>query len=419
MKKLITFVSLLFVTCFGLTGNLYGQYFGGSGDGAENVLIIQLDLSGVPGGVQALYIGGRGDGFDQELFGGAVTGQLVDIYGGGSGDGHDHLSGSFSLNGQTLTALYTGGGGDGFDHLTYVATLDGTEITGLYSGGGGDGFDQNFASLTLDGETINGLFTGGSGDGFSTNKVAVLVGGEDISMLYGGGAGDGFDLNGGGFGLDGQSLAVLYGGGAGDGFDVTQLSGVVPLPLTLISFEAIPEATFVLLRWVTEDELDTDFFTIEKTREGLDFDFVSEVEAAGFSEPGEQLHYSTRDEDPWNGSSFYRLKTTDFDGAIALSHLIEVNYNSPDDAEHSFELFPNPNTGKHFSLLLHGYSPDHRVTYTIIGVTGQTITMGSFYPVAETARRFELPRKLSPGSYLIRLESEDGKGETKILLVGK
>lgn len=397
--------------------NVQAQYLGGDGDGFVSTTILQLDISGVPVGLRSLYVGGQGDGYTEAASltspGGA---DLTTLYAGGQGDGFDQQAASFALEGTNLVGLFTGGNGDGFDLNDYTASLGGQTVTGLFSGGDGDGFDLDDYTASLEGQTVAGLFSGGDGDGFDVQLFAGDLMGEML-ILYSGGDGDGFDHNQVSFSLDGESLAGLYGGGNGDGFDTETFEGIVPLPLTLITFEAIPEETFVLLRWVTEDESGTDFFTIEKTRDGFGFDFVAETAAAGFSEPGERLHYTTRDERPWDGTSFYRLKTTDFDGEVALSHLVEVNYSRAAEG-HSFDLFPNPNTGKHFSLRLHGYSPAHRVTYTIIGVNGQQIATGQFFP-EEEAVRFQLPQKLSPGSYLIQLRSEDGKSDTKILLVGK
>lgn len=417
MKRLQRDLQLAVIMFFFLSG-LTAQYMGGDADGYTKTLIIQIDLTGIPVGAQPLYVGGNGDGFDNKVFEGSLSGQMVAIYKGGNGDGFDIAVSSLSLDGQELMGLYTGGDGDGFDQHISISTLDGMEVVGLYTGGHGDGFDLEQTTLSLDGVSVVGLYVGGDGDGFDSFTFASGLMGEMLA-LYGGGDGDGFDQSVASFTLNGAPLVGLYGGGAGDGFDVSQFSGAVPLPLTLITFEAIPEETFVLLRWVTEDELDTDFFTIEKTREGNDFTFVGEVDAAGFSEPGEQLHYNIRDEVPWDGSSFYRLKTTDFDGAIALSHLVAVNYTSGKLAEHRFELFPNPNTGKHFSLQLYGYRNDKMVYFNVLNASGRELLSGEFYPNEGAVQRFELPQKLSPGSYLIRLRSDDGIVETKILLVGR
>ncbi|MEL6392571.1 MAG: T9SS type A sorting domain-containing protein [Bacteroidota bacterium] len=412
---------------------IHAQFAGGSGDGVDQVSTVQVDLSGVPVGVRPLYGGGSGDGFDKNLRQAFIDGQSsAAIYSGGSDDGFDRSLKSFTLSGQDLAPLYVGGPGDGFDRVTDAFTLNGTSLDVLYAGGSGDGFDRLVWTSTIDGTSITGLYSGGVGDGFDRSTfIGGLMG--EMFMLYGGGEGDGFDRSRVSYTLSGTDLAHLYGGGDGDGFDVNRFEGVVPLPLTLISFSALPQVEdpltgevgdprpggidFVLVSWVTEDEVDTDFFTIEKTRDGRDFTWVGEREAAGFSEPGERLHYDLKDYDPYLGTSFYRLKTTDFDGAISLSHLVEVNYAASSD-DWDFVLFPNPNTGKHFSIDPEGLQPERSCLIELVDAQGRLLFQQILSAEDIDGQRFELTEPLPGGSYLIRLSDDRGESKAKILLVG-
>ncbi|MEM8582737.1 MAG: T9SS type A sorting domain-containing protein [Bacteroidota bacterium] len=412
------------ITCLCLIGLansggsfLHAQFAGGSGDGVDQVTTVQLDLSGVPVGIRPLYGGGSGDGFDQNQQQTFINGQSIAvIYRGGMADGFDQQLQSFTLSGQDLASLYGGGSGDGFDRIADAFTLDGITLDILYAGGSGDGFDRLLSTSTIDGTSIAGLYGGGVGDGFDRSRFAGGLMGE-MFMLYGGGQGDGFDKSRVSFTLSGTDLAHLYGGGSGDGFDVNRFEGVVPLPLTLISFSALPQVDFVLVSWVTEDEVDTDFFTIEKTRDGRDFVWVGEQEAAGFSEPGERLHYELKDYDPYLGTSFYRLQTTDFDGTISLSHLVEVNYATTTD-NWDFTLFPNPNTGKHFSIEPEGLQPDRECLIELVDAQGRLIFHQTLSAENIDGQRFELTEPLPGGSYLIRLSDDRGESKAKILLVG-
>jgi len=171
-----------------------------------------------------------------------------------------------------------------------------------------------------------------------------------------------------------------------------------------------------LLKWVTEDERATDFFTIEKTVDGSSFAFVGDTDAAGFSEPGEQIHYEMRDDEPYQGSSFYRLKTTDFDGVVSMSHLVEVQYS--DAADWSFNLFPNPNTGKHFSVRTDGMEAGETMTLQVFDLMGKALFTESYLHRPGQAFRFDLERRLPAGSYMIRLGHQGLGYQAKILLVG-
>jgi hypothetical protein len=401
-----------------LTIPLFAQYTGGDGDGYTNSGIVQVTIDGIPAGVTSLYVGGDGDGFDQSVNTLSLSGiDFSSLFGGGYGDGFDQKTVSITLSGENLVALFGGGDGDGFDQEVASLTLSGSSLSGLFGGGDGDGFDGKTVNVTISGESLATLFGGGDGDGFDHKSVSIALNGTTLAPLFGGGDGDGYDALQFSATISGQDLAALFGGGDGDGFDVSLYAGSIPLPLTLISFDAFPEKDYVLLKWVTEDEDGTDFFTIEKTAHGLDFADVGTVEAAGFSEPGERLNYELRDEEPYQGTSFYRLQTTDFDGAISLSHLIEVEYSSAEDW--SFTLFPNPNTGKHFSVRTDGLESGEKLYLEVFDATGRALFTEQYDHFQGEAFRFDLTKRLAAGSYLIRLRDGSGNYQAKILIVGK
>ncbi|MEL6355817.1 MAG: T9SS type A sorting domain-containing protein [Bacteroidota bacterium] len=398
---------------------LYAQFLGGRGEGSDQRQTIQLNLDGIPGGIRPLYAGGPGDGHDRsQVFISLQGQQAIAIYGGGVGDGHSQLSASFTVDGESLAQIYGGGQGDGYSNSQEQVSLNGFSATMLYGGGSGDGYDDLIASATLNGGLVNQLFSGGDGDGFAKLSISSGLMGFSPTALYGGGNGDGFDRQSFSSSLGGIDLSILYQGGFGDGYDDSGFAGAIPLPLTLISFDAFPETDFVLLRWVTEDEVGTDFFTIEKTRDGHTFAWVGEELAAGFSEPGEQLHYEHRDYDPYLGTSYYRLQTTDFDGAVSYSHLVAVNYEDP-VATWNFQLFPNPNTGRHFSLNLEGEFTEERLRLEVLDAQGRSVLQEEFTAQTNYSERFDLLHQLSPGYYLIRVLHPSGTQRTKILLVGR
>ena len=397
---------------------LPAQFTGGPGDGFSNRLTIQLTLDGIPAGVSALYVGGPGDGFDQETFGTTISGlDLSALYGGGAGDGFDREVANFNLSGVDLSILFGGGPGDGFDEDIVSLTISGESLDQLFGGGPGDGFDGELVQLTISGESLAELYGGGPGDGFDRDVVSLTISGESLDQLFGGGPGDGFDARRVSFALSGEDFAGLFRGGPGDGFDATFYAGSIPLPLTLVSFDAIPGKDFVLLRWQTENEAATDFFTIEKTVNGTSFADVGDTDAAGYSEPGERLHYEMRDDEPYQGTSYYRLKTTDFDGMISLSHLLEVEFS--DAKGWDFTLFPNPNTGRHFSVRAEGFEAGAEVRLEVFDANGRALFTDHYAYEAGRAYRFDLPTRLAAGSYLVRVSDGAGKYQSKVLLVGR
>lgn len=98
-----------------------------------------------------------------------------------------------------------------------------------------------------------------------------------------------------------------------------------PLPISLLSFNAVPKGNTVLCNWVTASELNNDYFTIERSADGSFFEAIGIVDGAGNS--NEELNYQFTDYQPFNGVSYYRLKQTDFDGTVTYTNMVAVQFN--------------------------------------------------------------------------------------------
>lgn len=116
-----------------------------------------------------------------------------------------------------------------------------------------------------------------------------------------------------------------------------KLGQVSPLPIELLSFTAKPVVNKVVrCDWVTASEIDNDYFTIERSKNGIDFETAGITDGAGNS--NYQLSYAFTDTDPYRGLSYYRLKQTDFDGRSSYSEIVAVMLT----AKNSLIGIPNP-----------------------------------------------------------------------------
>ncbi len=121
----------------------------------------------------------------------------------------------------------------------------------------------------------------------------------------------------------------------------TLVSNTTPLPLTLLDFDAkLNEQEEVDLTWVTATEINNDFFTVEKSANGKDFEPFGFVDGAGNS--SSVLYYQTVDLYPYENISYYRLKQTDFDGQFSYSEIKAVRREKAEAP--MFSVFPNPAT---------------------------------------------------------------------------
>lgn len=97
----------------------------------------------------------------------------------------------------------------------------------------------------------------------------------------------------------------------------------VVLPVELLSFTGKKVNASNELKWSTLTEKNNDYFTIEKSQNGENFEVVGIVNGAGNSTNLNE--YSLNDYNFRNGINYYRLKQTDFDGKSKYSDLISID----------------------------------------------------------------------------------------------
>ncbi len=111
------------------------------------------------------------------------------------------------------------------------------------------------------------------------------------------------------------------------------------LPVSLTEFTAeINKNNTVTLDWKTASEKDNDYFTIERTKDGKNFTELGRVDGAGNSNV--MRKYSFTDDQPLVGTSYYRLKQTDYNGDSETFKLIQVNVTAK--KTNSVQVYPNP-----------------------------------------------------------------------------
>ena len=111
-----------------------------------------------------------------------------------------------------------------------------------------------------------------------------------------------------------------------DAFNVT-VSGT--LPIFLSSFTATLNKDKVLLDWATSQEQNNKYFTIERSDDGRNFNFLGKVNGAGTSAEAHMYHLT--DFAPLDGTNYYRLSQTDVDGNQKYYGIKTVNYKSSKD----------------------------------------------------------------------------------------
>ncbi len=109
------------------------------------------------------------------------------------------------------------------------------------------------------------------------------------------------------------------------------------LPVTLLNFSALKDNDKVTISWQTASESNTDHFTVERSGDGLNWQELKTIKAAGNSSA--LLNYEYTDESVLAGRAYYRLKQIDTDGKITYSE-VKLVENRP--VEKKIRIYPIP-----------------------------------------------------------------------------
>ena len=167
------------------------------------------------------------------------------------------------------------------------------------------------------------------------------------------------------------------------------------LPIELLFFNGKQEKKSVELSWATATELDNDYFSIEKSTDGIRWIVLENIQGAGNSTIN--LQYTFEDNAPESGIQYYRLKQTDFDGTFTYSAAIAINFEDTANAN-SISIYPNPNSSN--QLNFRGIGLDVSYTLELKKVTGELL-----YHQTVNTQSIALP-DLEKGMYLITLYAE-------------
>jgi uncharacterized protein YjdB len=122
----------------------------------------------------------------------------------------------------------------------------------------------------------------------------------------------------------------------------------VPLPIELVSFQAnCLENKSIDVSWSTASEHNTDFFRVDKSRDGASWDVLGTVIAAGNS--NSTINYNLTDFSPHPSINYYRLTQYDVDGVFETFN--EQAAECKDHIGTALISYPNPSSGN-FNLEL-------------------------------------------------------------------
>ena len=168
--------------------------------------------------------------------------------------------------------------------------------------------------------------------------------------------------------------------------------GIV-LPIELTFFDAESQGSDINFTWQTATEKDNDYFTIEGSEDGLNWNSMNRITGAGTTEEVQNYAFVSPNYDNF---SYFRLKQTDFDGKSSYSDIVAVKL-----IHEAMEIYPNPSNGRELNVnlpsneagTLQVLRSDGRVAYSLDFNNSQELHLNDL--------------NLTSGAYIVQIQQLD------------
>ncbi len=185
----------------------------------------------------------------------------------------------------------------------------------------------------------------------------------------------------------------------------------ITLAVELSTFNVRLENRAVMIEWSTASELNNQYFTVLRSKDGINFNEIGFVNGAGNSTSN--IDYLFIDDHPLVGINYYRLKNTEIDGTSEFSKIEAINLSS-----NNLELlvFPNP-VSIHQNIYVTLDASDDEFNLTILDIQGKVHYSRKYLSHGiNKALTIEEPN-LSSGVYYITIQFQDRIIRSKLLVV--
>jgi len=184
------------------------------------------------------------------------------------------------------------------------------------------------------------------------------------------------------------------------------------LPVSLLSFEADRQGDAVELKWATASETNNNYFNIERSQDGTLFSDIGKIDGHGNST--EILNYAFTDPNPLIGTSYYRLRQTDYNGHSETFEMKAITITG--DVTALAPPSPNPFTD-HFNLE-YSLAQETDITLQIVNLNGSILSEEKLHGNrGKNEYRFVNGATLRNGQYILRLGNGAGVMSEKIVKV--
>jgi len=171
-------------------------------------------------------------------------------------------------------------------------------------------------------------------------------------------------------------------------------------PVKLTVFIAEVKGDENHLSWITESEINNDFFQIERSKNGKNFEDLEKI--AGFGNTLNTRNYKFIDVNPYNGSNYYRLKQVDFDGKFEYSKIVRT-----DNTNSKIRIYPTSTS----NFVTIDMNEEQVASVTILNTVGQVVKNMTITEMKTTIDISNIPS----GIYYVAVDAQSGKEIKKVI----
>lgn len=195
-----------------------------------------------------------------------------------------------------------------------------------------------------------------------------------------------YRFNGSGGSIFGSPLAVLF------------IAPQVALPVSLTHFTAQRNGKINHITWSTSQEINTSYFTVERSTDGRSFAPLNRIAATGNST--RVTEYNFTDNNPSQGLNYYRLAITDASGLVKYSNVKIVRNEGTVDVS----IYPSP-VKDLLNIVISADAAD-KATLFITNVNGQLLQQQNLTVNKGLNKVSFNTSSLMPGAYIIKVKMQ-------------
>jgi hypothetical protein len=180
--------------------------------------------------------------------------------------------------------------------------------------------------------------------------------------------------------------------------------------VTLSNFDANRQSNAVQLNWTAVGESNMLSHQVERSANGSNFTSIGTLTAQNNGTP---YRYTFSDPTPVEGNNYYRLRSTDKTGKVALSSILRVDNGL---RKQELRIISNPVRNGVLNMQMNNFKSG-RYNIAMYSNAGQTVFTRSFdYSAGSATETINLPRQLARGTYFLHVTDGESRINKQVLL---